>query len=183
MALWDGRQLHAHLNKHGLATATFSATSLIHLYGDCGALRDALQVFEQMRLRSNVSWGAMVDACIEHGKVFDGFKLFREMRSLGVEPSNATLVSSLSACAERGDLVGGRAVHGHIVVSGLELNVALGTSLADMYSKNGAIEVAMEVFSAMSLRIVASRNCLIHGMAINGHVAGRDASGRRCLPE
>ncbi|XP_008793422.1 pentatricopeptide repeat-containing protein At1g09190-like [Phoenix dactylifera] len=178
MALWEGRQLHVHLNKHGLAAATFSATSLVHMYGDCGALPDALRAFEQMQLRSNASWGAMVDACIEHGKVFDGLKLFREMRSLGVDPSNATLVSILSGCAEQGDLVSGRAVHGHIAASGLELNVTLGTSLADMYSKNGAIETAMEVFSAMPVRTVASWNCLIHGMAINGH-----AAGAKCLFE
>ncbi|XP_010938285.2 pentatricopeptide repeat-containing protein At5g43790 [Elaeis guineensis] len=178
IALWEGRQLHAHLNKHGLATATFSGTSLIHMYGDCGALPDALQAFEQMQLRSNASWGAMIDACVEHGKVFDGLKLFREMRSLGVEPSNATLVSIVSACAELGDLVSGRAVHGHIVVSGLELNVILGTSLVDMYSKSAAIEMAMEVFSVMPVRTVASWNCLIHGMAING-----DGARAKCLFE
>lgn len=171
MALWEGRQLHAHLNKHGLATATFSGTSLIHMYGDCGALQDALQLFEQMQLRSNASWGATIDACVEHGKVFDGLKLFREMWSLGVEPGNATLVSILSAYAEQGNLVSGRAVHGHVVVSGSELNVTLGTSLVDMYSKSGAIDIAMEVFSAMPVRTVASWNCLIHGMAINGHGA------------
>ncbi|PIA60931.1 hypothetical protein AQUCO_00300446v1 [Aquilegia coerulea] len=59
-------------------------------------------------------------------------------------------------------------VHGYIDVRGLELNVTLGTSLVDMYSKCGAIEEAMNVFSMMRVKSVASWNCMMCGLAMNG---------------
>ncbi|RVX01532.1 Pentatricopeptide repeat-containing protein [Vitis vinifera] len=37
-----------------------------------------------------------------------------------------------------------------------------------MYSKCGAIEMAMEVFSRMPVKSVASWNCMINGLAMNG---------------
>ncbi|XP_072997695.1 pentatricopeptide repeat-containing protein At5g66520-like [Typha latifolia] len=168
IALWEGRQVHAHLKKHGLDTKLHSGTSLLHMHGDCGALTDALRSFEEIPVRSDVSWGAVIDACVNHGEVGNGLRLFKEMRSLDLEPNNATLVSVLSACAELGDVTVGRAVHAYVAVRGSVLNITLGTSLVDMYAKSGAIDMAMAVFSAMHVRTVASWNCLIHGMAING---------------
>ncbi|OAY65444.1 Pentatricopeptide repeat-containing protein [Ananas comosus] len=168
LALLEGRQVHAHVGKRGLAAALFAGTSLVHMYGDCGAPADARRAFDEMPQRSGVSWAAVVDACVGCGEPAGALRLFREMRGAGVQPNNAALVGALCACAEIGDSAAGRAVHAHVVVRGLELNVTLGTSLVDMYSKSGAIDSATAVFLLMPVTSVASWNCLIHGTAING---------------
>ncbi|XP_010271083.1 PREDICTED: pentatricopeptide repeat-containing protein At4g21065-like [Nelumbo nucifera] len=167
-ALQQGRQVHAHFIKHGFDVGTFASTSLVHMYGQCGDLSDVARSFDGMRHRSNVSWGAIIDAYITRGLLSDALRLFAEMRSLGVHASNATLVSVLSACAKVQDLALGRMIHGHAEVRGMELNVILGTTLVNMYSKCGAIEAAMDVFSTMPTKSVMSWSCMINGLAMNG---------------
>ncbi|KAG0480787.1 hypothetical protein HPP92_011645 [Vanilla planifolia] len=171
LAIFEGMQLHAHLVKHGLHFTTYSCTSLLHMYSECKALGDAYQVFVQMPTRSNVSWGVMINAFFGHAEVLEGLRLFTVMLGSGFIPSNATLVSILCLCADHGELKIGRSLHGYITVNGLEINITLGTSLLDMYCKCGVIGMAMDVFAAMPVKNVASWNCLIRGMAINGHGA------------
>ncbi|PKA65055.1 Pentatricopeptide repeat-containing protein [Apostasia shenzhenica] len=154
-ALLEGRQLHAHLLRRGLNCGTFSSTALINMYGDGGALHDAYQVFDEMPRRSNVSWGAMINAFLTHGKPLDGWRL----------------LSILSFCKAMGKFEIGRAIHGHAAMMDLELNVKLGTSLIDLYCNFGEIGIAMNVFAEMPVKNVAAWNCLIGGMAINGHGA------------
>lgn len=167
-ALQEGRQVHVHLIKQGFEPRVFAGTSLIHMYGNCRALRDALRSFEGMPQRSEATWGAMINACVVPGELIKGLQLLVEMRGLGVEASNATLVSALCACGEVGDLGLGRMIHAYIETRGLELNVTLGTTLVDMYSKCGDIDMAMEAFQAMPEKSVATWSCMIHGMAMNG---------------
>ncbi|KAF8401278.1 hypothetical protein HHK36_012211 [Tetracentron sinense] len=168
LALQEGHQIHAHFITYGFDIGVYASTSLVHMYSECGDLSDAFGVFDEMRHRSDVTWSVMVDAYISRGLLIDGLQLFEEMMSLGVKDSNAVLVSALCACAKVQDLVLGRMVHGYIVVKGLELNVNLGTSLVGMYSKCGAIEMAMAVFSMMPAKSVGSWNCMINGLALNG---------------
>lgn len=166
-ALREGRQVHVHLIKHGFEHRVFAATSLIHMYGNCQTLPDALQLFEEMPQRSEVTWGAMIDACVAHGELIKGLQLLVEMSCLRVEASNATLVTALCACGEMGDFGLGRMIHAYIEIRGLEHNVTLGTSLVDMYAKCGAIDMAMEVFHAIPEKSAATWNCMIHGLSMN----------------
>ncbi|KAL0919014.1 hypothetical protein M5K25_011080 [Dendrobium thyrsiflorum] len=169
LAHLQGRQLHAQLIKHGLNLTMFSSTSLLHTYGCCGSIDDAYQLFDELPMKSNVSWGAMINNFVTHGELLRGLKLFALMFRSGLSPTNATLVGILCLCAKQGELDIGRAMHGYIVASGLELNMMLGTSLVDMYSNCGLIGTAMEVFASMPVKNVASWNCLIFGLANNGY--------------
>lgn len=144
------------------------------MYGDCGETLDASRAFGQMLVRSSASWSALIDAFVSNGRAADALRSFAGMmRSSGAEPgsNDAALLGVIRACAELGDLAAGRAVHGFIVTGGLELPVTLGTSLVDMYSKCGAVEMAVQVFVAMPPegRNVATWNSMIHGLAMNGH--------------
>ena len=121
-----------------------------------------------MSHRTEVSWGAVIDAYIDQGFLTDALQLYAKMRSLGHSASNAILVGAFGACAKLQDLALGRIIHGQVEARGLQLNVTLGTSLVDMYSKCGAIEMAMEAFSRMPVKSVASWNCMINGLAMNG---------------
>ena len=168
LALQEGKQIQAQLIKHLSLGSVYASTSLVSLYGKCGDIRRALQAFEEMPHRTEVSWGAVIDAYIDQGFLTNALQLYAKMRSLGHSASNAILVGAFGACAKLQDLALGRIIHGQVEAMGLQLNVTLGTSLVDMYSKCGAIEMAMEVFSRMPVKSVASWNCMINGLAMNG---------------
>lgn len=167
--LQEGKQVHAQFIKHSVSSnSIFANTSLISMYGKCGEIDEALQVFEEMPEKGEASWGAIVDSYISHGFLMEGLLLFAKLRSYCVKATNATLVTALCACAKLQYLKCGKTIHGHIEVLGLELNVTLGTSLVDMYSKCGEIDLASEIFSQIPTKSVASWNCMIHGLAMNG---------------
>ncbi|KAF6139771.1 hypothetical protein GIB67_024048 [Kingdonia uniflora] len=168
LGLVEGKQVHCQFVKHGFDFGVYGSTSLVHVYNECGELNEGIRVFEEMGQRSNVSWGTIIDGFISRGYLKDGLRLFRDMRNSGVGASNATLVSVLCACAKMQNLKLGRMVHSYVEVRGLHLNVTLGTSLVDMYSKCGAIDVAGDVFHLMRVKSIATWNCMINGLAMNG---------------
>lgn len=95
--------------------------------------------------------------------------LFDQMIQTGVEPCDATLASVLSACARSGGLDLGKQIHLYIKEKGIEMGVILGTALVDMYAKNGAISIALELFREMPERNTATWNAMICGLAHHGH--------------
>lgn len=80
-------------------------------------------------------------------------------------PTEVSLASILSACANLRSLDRGRQVHCLSVKYGLETSLYAGSSLIDMYAKCGAIATAYEVFISMPKRSVVSANALIAGYA------------------
>ncbi|CAA7388291.1 unnamed protein product [Spirodela intermedia] len=168
-ALREGRQVHGHFAKMGLLRrCLYATTALVQFYGDSGDPDIARKMFDEMNSRSEISWGVLVMAYAERGRLDDALKVLEEMTKLGIQPCNSTIVFILCACAKLGELFLGKMVHGFLTVRGLELNITLGTSLVGMYAKCGAIAAADEVFSAMPAKSVGSWNCMIHGLAVNG---------------
>ncbi len=66
-----------------------------------------------------------------------------------MQPHSFTFVGVLNACATMIALEEGRCVHHHIIQSGLESNVVVGSSLVDIYAKCGSIEDAWRVFNKL----------------------------------
>jgi pentatricopeptide repeat protein len=77
------------------------------------------------------------------------------------------LVSVLMACAQMGALDRGKWVHWYMCSCGMRMSVMLNTTLADMYSKWGAIATAMEVFQSMGGRNVYTWTSAVSGLATN----------------
>ncbi len=80
-----------------------------------------------------------------------------------MQPHSFTFVGVLNACATMIVLEEGRCVHHHIVQSGLESNVFVGSSLVDMYAKYGSIEDAWRVSKNMPSCDVVTWNVMLLG--------------------
>lgn len=70
----------------------------------CGNVEDAFGLFSEMPCRDVVSWNSMLACYAQCGKPNEALALFDQMRAVGVKPSEATVVSLLSACAHLGAL-------------------------------------------------------------------------------
>ncbi|KAI3516374.1 hypothetical protein L1887_15289 [Cichorium endivia] len=171
-AMSEGKQLHGHILKLGLASDVYINNSLIHFYGSCGSLDDAQDVFDKMPERTVVSWNAMIDTLVQLNEFDNALTCFRNMQE-SFKPDNFSIQSILRACAGLGALSLGIWAHAYILKRcNLEVanDVLVNNCLLEMYSKCGSLETAKMVFKRMTKRDVTSWNTMILGFAMHGEV-------------
>jgi pentatricopeptide repeat protein len=160
---------HAHLIYREIINPDLvTVTSMLAALAESGDVDSAREMFDKMPDTDTVSWNAMIAGYVHVGRSKDGLDLFGEMLNQGAKVTESTLVPVLAACAHLGALDQAKWVHAYIPRNRLQLNVTLGTSLVDMYSKCGSVERAMEVFWSMKERNVFTWNAAISGLAMNG---------------
>ncbi|XP_057864214.2 pentatricopeptide repeat-containing protein At2g13600 [Cryptomeria japonica] len=150
-----------------------SWTAMIMGYAQYGPLDEALKLFNQIPARDLVLWNAMIGGLVQNGYSNEALQLFYEMQRSGTKADRITFASILRGCANLAVLLHGKQVHAHIVKSGFELDVVVGSALLDMYAKCGSVENAMEVFDKMPRRNVVSWSAMISACAQHGH--GKDS--------
>ncbi|KAI3801980.1 hypothetical protein L1987_30100 [Smallanthus sonchifolius] len=128
------------------------SNSLVDMYGKCGRMDLAYQVFVRMCERNVSSWTSMIVGYATHGHVRDALECFRGMREARVAPNGVTFVGVLSAC-----------VHGGLVEEGKwYFNMMKGEykiepwlqhygCMVDLFGRCGLIEEAREVVREMPM--------------------------------
>ncbi|XP_077236342.1 pentatricopeptide repeat-containing protein At1g11290, chloroplastic-like [Tasmannia lanceolata] len=101
-ALNTGRWLHDLVESQGLGTNISVTNALLDMYGKCGSIVLARNVFDKLPTRSVVSWSAMIGAYAAHGHSEDALELFLRMQEEGVKPNSFTFTSVLTACRHSG---------------------------------------------------------------------------------
>lgn len=163
--LSQGKLVHAHIRNSGHARNIFLANLLLQMYGKCGAVNDALDVFAQTDDRNVFSWGIMIEACVHNQKGTIAVQLFHQMKAECVIPDNVTLLSILSAYSILGASDEGKRTHACIVGCGLLSDVILGTGLVSMYAKCGSLENSHNVFDSLHDRNIVTWNAMISAYA------------------
>eukprot|EP01018_Ginkgo_biloba_P031529 Gb_16954 [translate_table: standard] len=164
-SLKEGKNIHSHIIKTGFEQDVFLANNILSMYAKCGSLRNARQIFDNMSTRKLVSWNAMIAGYAQNGQGEEAFKLYCQMPE---EPNQFTFASVLRACSSLSALEQGKQVHAHIVRTGFESDVFVGTALVDTYSKCWSLENACKVFDKMPEPGMVSRNAMIAGYVRNG---------------
>lgn len=175
--LRGGVQLHGTLMKLGFGSDTMLGNNLIDMYGKCGKLDMAVEVFDGMPERNVVSWTALMVGFLQHGMARECLRLLGEMcASSEAAPNEYTLSASLKACCVAGDTTAGVGIHGLCVRTGYDEHHVVANSLVVLYSKGGRIGDARRVFDGIastSRKRLATWNAMISGYAHGSH--GRDA--------
>lgn len=163
-ALREGEQMHAQIMKYfGFNSDGFVQNTLIHMYASCGELEIARNVFDEMPRRDVMTWNSILAGYAKNGRWDEVVRLFREMQELGVEFDEVTLISVLTACGRVADLELGEWIGEYVDANGLKGNVALITSLIDMYGKCGQVDTARRLFDQMDRRDVVAWSAMISG--------------------
>ncbi|CAL5334180.1 unnamed protein product [Camellia sinensis] len=137
-------------------------------YAKHGEVEVLLQFFRDMPERDLVSWNTIIGGLVHSRRISDAIRHFHLMQMENINPNEVTLVCLLSACAQVGALDTGRWLHSYIDRKIVDLNVVIGTSLVDMYSKCGDLVSAVNVFDKMVDRDVVAWNAIIMGFSMNG---------------
>lgn len=107
-ALDQGKWVHSYLRSQRLDFDVVIGTALIDMYGKCGSLAKAREVFDEIMEKDVLAWTAMISALAMHGCGEEAFVLFGKMVSQGLKPNHVTFGSLLSACVHSGLVEKGR---------------------------------------------------------------------------
>lgn len=166
-----GEQLHAKAIRLGLASERGVRTSLIAMYSNCGFLKLARQVFDDVpfvHVTDVPTWNCLISVYVSHGQYDICFCVFSYMLSMGhLAPTDATYASIISACASAGEIEIGRMTHAMIVKDKTIDKTMLLNSLITMYSKCGDLDSANKVFQRVEKTNIVSWNAMIAGFGQN----------------
>lgn len=163
-----GSHVHSLAVRSGYESNAFLANHIICMYASHGKLEEATLVFGRVPTPSRHMWASIILAHARHGLPKVAIDLYRRMRESPVKPDNHIFAAVLTACATLEDLSTGRDVHADISSNG-KLNVYVGSSLVDMYSKCGSLEDARTVFDSLTSKDVVIWNAMLSGYAQHGH--------------
>lgn len=168
-----GRAVHARIITSGFPPDVSTNNHLLSMYVKVKRANDARKVFDKMPKRDVISWSTLISGYSQMGMPEEALGLFKSMVYGGSEPNYITYISVLSACASLGDGGAGRAIHGRVYRSGMEINVALSNSFLNMYGKSGWLDAVRMVFSVMEERNSISWTSLVscycqHGENLEG---------------
>ena len=122
------------------------------MYAKCGSLANALRVFEDMPLKNEVSWNAMISALAFHGRAHEAISLFEHMtvEDGAARPNDITFVAVLSACVHVGLVDEGRRLFDLMSSSfGLVPKVEHYSCMADLLSRAGRVHEAWDFIKKM----------------------------------
>nr|CAB3452644.1 unnamed protein product [Digitaria exilis] len=164
--------IHALVAKIGLDEHAGVANTMLDAYAKGGGrdLGTARKLFDMME-RDAVSWNTMIALYAQNGLSAEALRLYDKMLNVGggVRCNAVTLSSVLLACAHAGAIQTGKRIHNQVVRMGLEENVYVGTSVVDMYSKCGRVEMARRAFQRIKEKNVLSWSAMISGYGMHGY--------------
>ncbi|XP_058742726.1 putative pentatricopeptide repeat-containing protein At3g01580 [Vicia villosa] len=166
--LKQGKEMHNFVLKEGLLTDVVVGSALIDMYANFGSIKEAESIFEYMSDRDIMVWNSLI---VGYNLVGDFQSAFSTLREIWVDehrPNYITLVSVLPICTQLGALRQGKEIHGYATKSCLGLNVSVGNSLIDMYSKCGFLELGVKVFDQMMVKNVITYNTMISACGAHG---------------
>ncbi|KAH0970021.1 hypothetical protein GBA52_022177 [Prunus armeniaca] len=159
--------LHGCAVLYGFESDITLLNSILNVYGKCGKVEDARDLFEYMDGRDIVSWNSLISGYSQTGSIREVFQLLRMMRVEGILPDKQTYASAVSVAATQSDLKLGKSVHGQILRTGFELDTHVETALIVMYLKCSNIDFAIQIFERTANKDVVLWTAVISGLVQN----------------
>lgn len=164
-----GKEIHQELDKRRFPLDGFVGSALLDMYGKCGDLEKAKEIFEQLPRKTLISWNAMISGFSLTGDSSSCVRLWKRMNEEGIKPSLTTLSSILSAASRSSQLQHGKFIHGYIIRNAVVVDPFIICSLIDFYFKCGRVDSAENVFRKAGKTEVNSWNAVISGYASTGN--------------
>ncbi|KAJ4950038.1 hypothetical protein NE237_026870 [Protea cynaroides] len=167
--LTRGKQLHAQLICSGYQLCIFVSNHLLNMYAKSGDMVFARNMFDTMPYRNLVSWTALISGLSQNGRFAEALITFSQMRNTGEKPSQFAFSNVIQSSASLGSLEIGMQLHSLSIKTGFNDELFVGSNLANMYSKCGALAYACQIFSEMPYKDQVSWTAMIDGYSKNGN--------------
>ncbi|KAK1358366.1 Pentatricopeptide repeat-containing protein [Heracleum sosnowskyi] len=158
-----GKDIHHEMVSNRFPLDSFVSAALVDMYGKCGCLETAIEVFDQMPRKSLVSWNSMMAGYRSRGDSKSGIKLLWRMIQEGKKPTSTTLSSLLMTCSNSMKLLHGKFLHGYMIRNNIEADMFILNTLVDLYFKCHCVKYAEFIFRTMTKTDVVAWNVMISG--------------------
>ncbi|MCO5572793.1 hypothetical protein L7F22_026552 [Adiantum nelumboides] len=84
------------------STTKLMTTAVIDMYGDCGSMKDAENVFETMLVKDHVSWNAFIRGYARQGNNKTVFHLTEKLKTSRTKADGIAAINVLTVCGHAG---------------------------------------------------------------------------------
>ena len=156
----EGFQIHGAVLKNGFCFDLYVGTSLVDMYVKFGDVGYARNVFDEMSVRSLVSWTAVIVGYARCGDMVEARKLFDGMVDRDVAAFNVMIDGYVK--------MGRMDLARDLFDKMRDKNVISWTSMVHGYCEDGDVDEARFLFDCMPEKNVLSWNAMIRGYCQNG---------------
>ncbi|PIA63304.1 hypothetical protein AQUCO_00200967v1 [Aquilegia coerulea] len=169
-SLEEGAQFHSQALVSGLISFITVSNALVTLYGKCGSIEDSHRLFNEMHIKDEISWTALVSGYAQFGKAKQTIDLFEGMLGDGLKPDGVTFIGVLSACSRAGLVEKGLKYFDSMVKEhGIKPIPDHYTCLIDLLGRAGRLQEAKEFIKQMPFQpdtigwATLLSSCRLHG--------------------
>ncbi|XP_024003895.1 pentatricopeptide repeat-containing protein At4g13650 [Eutrema salsugineum] len=167
-SLDEVRKLHAQILKLGFGNNASLCEKLLDFYLFKGDLDVSFKMFDEMPERTVFTWNKMIKELASRNLSDRILCLVSRMVNENVTPDEGTFTGVLEACrccTVAFDVV--EQIHARMIHQGLEDSTILCNLLIDLYSRNGFVDVARNVFDRLDKKDHSSWVAMISGLSKN----------------
>ncbi|XVE81016.1 hypothetical protein DITRI_Ditri15bG0028800 [Diplodiscus trichospermus] len=150
-----GKEIEHYVKLNGLASNRQVQTSLIHMFGKCGSIDNAEEVFSVVLNRDLAVWSSMINGYAIHGMGNEALKLFHQMQiTENFSLDHAVFTSILLACSHSGFVEDGVKYFKSMKNDyGIEPGIEHYTCLIDLLGRAGHFDLALKTIEEMPVQV------------------------------
>lgn len=153
----QGKELHGFIIRLNFESHVPVGNALIEMYSKTGSLKNAILVFEHMRIKDVVTWTAMISAYGMYGEGKKALRSFQQMKETGTVPDHIVFVATIYACSHSGLVQNGRACFNQMREEyKIEPRIEHYACMVDLLSRSGLLSEAEDFILSMPLQPDAS---------------------------
>ncbi|XP_050235740.1 pentatricopeptide repeat-containing protein At3g63370, chloroplastic [Mercurialis annua] len=161
------KEIHCYITRRGLSEPMLR-NMIVDVYGECGQIDYAAQIFESIENKDVVSWTSMICSNVHNGLAIEALRVFHSMKESGIEPDSVTLTSILSAVSNLSILKKGKEIHGFAIRKDFLLEGTLSNALLNMYARCGSLENAFKIFISAKITSLVLWTAMINAYGMHG---------------
>nr|XP_043615726.1 pentatricopeptide repeat-containing protein At5g19020, mitochondrial [Erigeron canadensis] len=153
--LQQGRWAHEYIINQSIPINDNLSAAIIDMYAKCGSIKNALQVFNQVRENAftNSPWNAIICGLAMHGHAGLSLEIFSNLEKRKIKPNAITLIGVLSACCHVGLVEEGERHFKRMKnLYNIEPNIKHYGCMVDLLSRAGRLEEAEELIKSMPMK-------------------------------
>ncbi|XP_038903429.1 pentatricopeptide repeat-containing protein At3g53360, mitochondrial isoform X1 [Benincasa hispida] len=168
-SLEHGREIHRHMLTFNCQPDMILQNHILNMYGKCGSLKEARNIFNAMPLKNVVSWTSMISGYSHYGQEDNAITMYVQMLRSGYIPDHFTFGSVVKSCSGLDDFMLARQLHAHVLKSEFGGHLIAQNALISMYTKFSRIADATNVFSHIVIKDLISWGSMIAGFSQLGY--------------